>query len=254
MKKLLAIFCLLAVAFLSSCGLNSSQSPTSPASSKYGPIPFAGLEWGMTKQEIMDALHLQEDQLLEEGGERSFGYKTDEIFFGGKLTEVGFIMTWDQKIDPSKTPRLQKIRLVFADKSPESFSIVKSNLEAQYGEPEPYRTFNEVDNGKISPAFPEPPCDDRSFWYSSETVENAMTGPAKEQFRSLLLETDNVINQHLDDEENWEIYQKNCPLVNVQLDFREDALPKSEYGKLVYDGSYSYYAALLNVENSQSGS
>lgn len=249
MKKLIAMICILAVAFLSSCSLNPGQTPTPSASSKYGPIPFPGLEWGMTKQEIMDALHLQEDQLSEEDNNMSFAYETDEVLFGCKLTQVAFIMTNDLRVEPSNTPRLLKIRLSFADKTPESFSVVKSNLEAQYGEPSPYRTFKlegDKEDGKLVLAYPEPVYDNLSFWYSPETVENQMTGPAKERFRSLLLERNSAINQRLDSEENWKIYQKNCSLVEVQLDFREDSLPESDHGKLVYDGTNAYYTALLN--------
>lgn len=243
MKKLLSLLLLVPLLVFSAC----SQKPAlSVGSSDYGYLPLAGLEWGMTKEEIIEALDLDDQQLIVTD-DSVFGYETDQTLFGKKLHAIGLVMVTDGEIDPDMTPRLSEIRFAYLENDSEAFSVLKSALSELYGEPQGYHTLEASGNGsgKILVSTPTP-VDNLTYWYSHQTIGNGMNPQAQEHFRSLLLKMQSINHMPLEKEESWEFYKNNAALVNLRLDCREPGTQKSEYGELVFDGLYACYARMLN--------
>lgn len=247
MKKFLLMFCLVILL----CGSSCSQNQPSP-SSEENYLPFSGLEWGMTKEEIITALNLNADQLISYG-EGSFGYKTDEVLFGKPLYAISFQMAADPRADTSTTPRLQQIRIAYAENTPETFSIVKSSLAAQFGEAQDSRKI--VDSGDEGLRMStQSHVEQVAYWYSPQTV-GSLPELTKDRLKDISSDSFDATLANRDKESYWKAFQDTA-LVRISLDCRDpaNASYKSAYGELVFDGTYAYYARILGEQGTASES
>lgn len=246
---------LLGLLFIVLMGLSACAVSNAPMNQpEYGYIPLSGLEWGMTKEEILDTLHLTEDQITTES-EQVFTFHPDQSLLNGTPDTIAFTMDGQRVAGLDGTPRLIEIGISYQETGDDVFSRLKAELAAQYGDPSDKRSIVETGPNQqemsLSVSTNQPP-EFMAYWYSADTLETKMSSAAAEPFRESL----EVVGQWngLENDENWTLFLKNLNLTSIVLDCREDApfnLDKEiKYSSLIFNGTGAYYARLLNEKYS----
>lgn len=227
MKKTIALGIFLAVFVfnLVGCTVREVQPPeTISIETAYGPC-----QWGMTKEEVFEALSIREDQVLEEEDSdigKVIKISWDEPVYDQPVPYLAFLFDPIEQVSGDTTPRLIEIRFLY-DKNAKLEDIWDS-IKKVYGESSQFTVRDEFS-------------DSYSTWAKSrQTLLEAFTPSAKEAMREVC--KDIIYSSEDEFEESL-----NVPLVEVSS-FGEEYKSDSLY-MIQIMGSNQVIAELLNARS-----
>lgn len=226
---------------------------------------FEGIEWGMTKQELIKALGIQEAD-LQKGNEQEalgkegwshwedpkapyyirqeaqvLGVNADLVLFymdNASMYETG-------THDPNAEERLSQILVFYQKPDDQVKTAVQSSLDQVY----------QHTGARIrvtgNPAKLERKEGERtSYWYSQETLDTQLTPQGDEILREILIEK--AHQEEWEEDGNWELFKEYGYLTEVSLWDDEEAyfnapdIPGRPYILVTLKGEMAAEAKLVN--------
>lgn len=181
-------------------------------------LNFPGLSWGMTPEEALSALDVDQEDAQEQtsGSARSVQYTPDEPIFG---LSPEFIRL-DFEISGSEQA-LTDIFAVYEGASSDHMETLRSGLSERYGPLKDHpilgvgygasrsldpiwRTFDNQDNRM------------RSYWTSAQVYGDLLTPEDSAAYQRLLPE-DDLYPSYWDNPAYWELYTEFTPVATIEL-------------------------------------
>lgn len=223
---------------LSSC--TPSKSTGLAIGTDLNQSPLSSLSWGMTKEDITEALNLTEEDLIPlmdpydwmrtdfdisnytiPDGETADSFllrqPTDVLGIPAKQVVFRVMNTSGLIGQPSSDLLLYEIYVWFPYENESSLSQLKDTIQQSYGESSAVR----INPDLIQSGAPKTaPVDDsqESLWYSSQSLYDTLDFEANSYYQQVLSKTQPLWSN----QEAWDARLKSCFLTSVNLLFSED--------------------------------
>lgn len=232
-------FCLFI--FFVSC----QASPSTPQETTYN---YPGLTWGMSPDQVIEALGLDKDSISQgtlESGDTYIEYEPKEEVFG-KIPGIIALMFSEEKDE------LCMMKILYPGRTEETIQTIKSALEEQYGPLEDEVVI------AVSPELSEDSSPlvthsnkgskDLFYWVGKQTLKEALTPQQAEQYQKNYSER----NAYWKNESAWEQLLCNTHLSMITFNAQEQNPHDLSYPEgacfITFNGSFSFLAQYMQEE------
>ena len=202
MKRLFSLFlcCVLLACLLSSCQPRLSSDEDM--------LNYPGLTWGMSLQEVMDALHLTEDQVqkTEDSYTVRISYSPGKELFGltPKSVVFEFSIAHGQE-------NLSDVFLIYPGQGEETIETLTTGIGNQYGPLKQGPIFQ----GDTPPASQSDGSSPENYWASPATLQDILTPQEAAAAQELLKER--MPDYPWGESDYWQVYLQTMPVASITL-------------------------------------
>ena len=242
MKRLVCLFlcCLFLICLLSSCQPRISSDQEM--------VDYPGLTWGMSPDQVIEALGVEKTDISQgtlESGATYIEYEPKEEVFG-EVPGIIALMFSEEK------DQLCMMKILYPGRTEETIQTIKSALEEQYGPLEDEVVI------AVSPELSEyssplvihsnKESKDLFYWVGKQTLKEVLTPQQAEQYQKNYSER----NAYWKNESAWEELLCNTHLSMITFNAQEQNPHDLSYPEgacfITFNGSFSFLAQYMQEE------
>lgn len=233
---------------------------------------FKGIEWGMTKEQLLSALSIQEGQLKEGGKLGSLGISVkEEDVEGSDLclyidpsipVEVSGIPAYRVGFSFMKRPPknlmpgdgdeseyyLYRAYVIYQNQDDATLGRVSQAMESQYQKSE-----ERIFVSRKPPVTVEKASEKTPYWYSKSTYQSVLSGKTEQYLRDFHQKYSALFSLHGEtpvfSDEDWKVQMENSYLTEARVSHfvSPSYVEEQEYIITTYNGDYGCFAKLATL-------